>query len=117
MTEISPLAPDSFPDLPPVAGLQLATHAAGIRSDSRADLFLAVVAEGTTVAGTFTNSLCPSAPVDWCRRILAEGDGTARALVCNSGNANAFTGRAGDTAAALTAELIGDALGIDPERV
>ncbi len=117
MTEISPLAPDSFPDLPPIAGLQLATHAAGIRYDARADLFLAVVAEGTTVAGTFTKSLCPSAPVDWCRRVLAEGDGTARALVCNSGNANAFTGRAGDTAAALTADLIGDALGVDADRV
>jgi glutamate N-acetyltransferase/amino-acid N-acetyltransferase len=117
MTETSPLAPDSFPDLPPIAGLQLATHAAGIRYDARADLFLAVVAEGTTVAGTFTKSLCPSAPVDWCRRILAEGDGTARALVCNSGNANAFTGRAGDTAAALTADLIGDALGVDADRV
>jgi glutamate N-acetyltransferase / amino-acid N-acetyltransferase len=117
MTDISPLAPQSFPDLPPIAGLRLATHAAGIRPDSRADLFLAEVAEGTTVAGTFTKSLCPSAPVDWCRTILAEGDGTARALVCNSGNANAFTGRAGDTAAALTADVIGDALGIDPERV
>jgi glutamate N-acetyltransferase/amino-acid N-acetyltransferase len=117
MTETSPLAPDSFPDLPPIAGLQLATHAAGIRYDARADLFLAVVAEGTTVAGTFTKSLCPSAPVDWCRRVLAEGDGTARALVCNSGNANAFTGRAGDTAAALTADLIGDALGVDADRV
>jgi glutamate N-acetyltransferase / amino-acid N-acetyltransferase len=117
MTDISPLAPDTFPTLPPIAGLQLATHAAGIRHDARADLFLAVVAEGSTVAGTFTKSLCPSAPVDWCRRILAEGDGAARAIVCNSGNANAFTGRAGDTAAARTAELIGDALGIEPDRV
>ncbi|MEM7142630.1 MAG: bifunctional glutamate N-acetyltransferase/amino-acid acetyltransferase ArgJ [Actinomycetota bacterium] len=117
MTDVSPLAPDAFPDLPPIAGLQLATHAAGIKYAARADLFLAEMAEGTTVAGTFTQSLCPSAPVDWCKRILAEGDGTARAIVCNSGNANAFTGRAGDTAAALTAEVIGAALDIDPDRV
>lgn len=117
MSDLSPLAPSSFPGLPPVAGLRLATHAAGIRYAKRADLFLAEMAEGTTVAGTFTKSLCPSAPVDWCRRILAEGDGTARAIVCNSGNANAFTGRAGDTAAALTAELIGDSLGIEPDRI
>jgi glutamate N-acetyltransferase/amino-acid N-acetyltransferase len=117
MTEISPLAPDSFPRLPPIAGLRLATHEAGIRYAKRADLFLAELAEGTTVAGTFTKSLCPSAPVDWCRRILAEGDGTARAIVCNSGNANAFTGKAGDTAAALTAELIGEALDITPDRI
>jgi glutamate N-acetyltransferase/amino-acid N-acetyltransferase len=117
MTDVSPLAPAGFPDLPPIAGLQLATFAAGIRYEARADLFLAEMAEGTTVAGTFTQSLCPSAPVDWCRRILAEGDRTARAIVCNSGNANAFTGKAGETAAALTAEVIGEALGIDPERV
>ncbi|MFT5204616.1 MAG: glutamate N-acetyltransferase/amino-acid N-acetyltransferase [Candidatus Aldehydirespiratoraceae bacterium] len=117
MTDVSPLAPAGFPELPPIAGLQLATFAAGIRYEARADLFLAEMAEGTTVAGTFTQSLCPSAPVDWCRRILAEGDGTARAIVCNSGNANAFTGKAGETAAALTAEVIGEALDIDPERV
>lgn len=113
----SPLAPEAFPDLPPVAGVRLATHAAGIRYRSRADLFLAEVAPGTTVAGTFTTSLCPSAPVDWCRRILRDGPGTARAVVCNSGNANAFTGRAGDTAAALTAATIADALGIDADAV
>jgi len=117
MTDVSPLAPAGFPDLPPIAGLRLATHAAGIRYAARADLFLAEMAEGTTVAGTFTKSLCPSAPVDWCRRILAEGDGTARAVVCNSGNANAFTGKAGETAAALTAELIAGELGVDPVRV
>jgi glutamate N-acetyltransferase/amino-acid N-acetyltransferase len=117
MTDISLLAPASFPALPPIAGLRLATHEAGIRYAKRADLFLAEVVDGTTVAGVFTKSLCPSAPVDWCRRILAAGDGTARAVVCNSGNANAFTGRAGDTAAALTAELIGDALGVDPEQI
>ncbi len=103
--------------MPPLAGVQIATHAAGIRYEARADLFMAALAEGTTVAGTFTKSLCPSAPVDWCRRILAEGDGTARAIVCNSGNANAFTGRAGDTAAEFTAELIGGALDVDPDRV
>lgn len=117
MTDISPLAPAGFPELPPIAGLRLATHEAGIRYAARADLFLAELAEGTTVAGTFTQSLCPAAPVDWCRRILAEGDGTARAIVCNSGNANAFTGKAGETAAALTAELIGEALAIDPDRI
>jgi len=117
MSDISPLAPSAFPDLPPIAGLLLATHAAGIRYSARADLFLAEMAEGTTVAGTFTKSLCPSAPVDWCRRILADGDGTARAIVCNSGNANAFTGKAGETAAALTAEVVGEALNIDPDRI
>ena len=111
----SPLAPSSFPTLPPVAGVDLATHAAGLKYEKRADLLLARLNEQTTVAGTFTSSLCPSAPVDWCRRILPNG--TARALVVNSGNANAFTGRAGETAAELTATTIASVLGIKPDEV
>ena len=103
--------------MPPIAGVQLATHAAGIKYEGRDDLFLATVAAGTTVAGTFTRSQCPSAPVDWCRRILADGNRTARALVCNSGNANAFTGRAGGAAATLTADTIADALGVLPAEI
>lgn len=114
---VSPLAPAAFPTMPPIAGVQLATHAAGIKYQSRADLFLATLAEGTTVAGTFTKSLCPSAPVDWCRQVLSDGDRTARAVVCNSGNANAFTGQAGQTAAELTATTIADELGVLAERV
>ncbi len=95
--------------------MQLATHAAGLRYQGRADLMLALVPPGTAVAGTFTRSLCPSAPVDWCRRILPSGRG--RAVVVNSGNANAFTGRHGDTAAELTATTIATSLGIPPEEV
>ncbi len=112
---ISPLAPASFPDLPPVAGVQLATFAAGLRYKKRADLMLASLPEATTVAGTFTRSLCPSAPVDWCRSILSGG--TARAVVCNAGNANAFTGRAGQTAAEFTATTVSDALGVPANTV
>ncbi len=113
----SPLAPASFPELPPIAGVQLATYSAGIKYQSRPDLFLASLAEGTSAAGTFTNSKCPSAPVEWCQRILNQGNRTARALVCNSGNANAFTGAAGTTSAALTAETVAQALEIDIDRV
>ena len=65
MSAVSPLARSAFPELPAVAGVQLATHEAGIRYTNRADLMLAVVPEGSTVAGVFTTSLCPSAPVDW----------------------------------------------------
>jgi glutamate N-acetyltransferase/amino-acid N-acetyltransferase len=112
---VAPLAPESFPAIPPVGGVRLATHAAGLRYQRRADLMLATMPPGTAVAGTFTRSQCPSAPVDWCRRILGGGD--ARALVCNAGNANAFTGRAGDTAAALTAGLIASAIGCRADEV
>jgi glutamate N-acetyltransferase/amino-acid N-acetyltransferase len=115
MSAVSPLAPANFPQLPSVAGLQLATHEAGLRYTNRADLFLALLDPGSTVAGVFTKSLCPSAPVDWCRSILSSG--RARAIVCNSGNANAFTGKAGETSAALTAQTIADAFGIDAHEV
>ena len=112
---VSPLAPERFPNLPAVAGVQIATHEAGLRYKNRADLFLAFVEPGTSVAGVFTKSLCPSAPVDWCRKILPSG--SARAIVCNSGNANAFTGRAGATSAELTADTIAAALGVDATEV
>lgn len=111
MSAVSPLAPASFPELPPVAGVQLATYEAGLRYKNRADLMLAVVPDGSTVAGVFTKSLCPSAPVDWSRSVI--GRGTVRALVCNSGNANAFTGEAGQTSAQLTAEAIASALDVE----
>ncbi len=112
---VSPFAPDHFPELPAVAGVRLATYAAGLRYHGRPDLMLVDLAPGSTAAGVFTRSLCPSAPVDWCRRIL--GRGTARAVVCNAGNANAFTGRAGDVSARLTAETVAQGLGVDVDDV
>ena len=94
MAKKSPLAPARFPELPEIAGLELAGAACGLKQSGRHDLFVARLAPGTAIAGAFTRSLCPSAPVDWCRRILKRG--RARAIVVNSGNANAFTGTAGD---------------------
>ena len=90
---VSPLAPKSFPKLPPLAGVRLATVAAGVRYKQRTDVLLALLAPGTQVAGVFTNSKTASAPVLWCQDKLKGGE--ARVLVVNSGNANAFTGKAG----------------------
>jgi glutamate N-acetyltransferase / amino-acid N-acetyltransferase len=90
---VSPLMPKKFANLPPIAGVRLATGEAGVRYKGRTDVMAAVFAPGTQVAGVFTKSKAPSAPVDWCRTALACGE--ARALVVNSGNANAFTGKAG----------------------
>ncbi len=115
VTSVSPLAPERFPDLPTVAGVRLATHAAGMRYQGRPDLMLAELAPGTTVAGVFTRSLCPSAPVDHCRRII--GHGTARAVACNAGNANAFTGAAGAASAELMARAIAADLGLAADDV
>jgi glutamate N-acetyltransferase/amino-acid N-acetyltransferase len=96
--KVSPLAPISYPLLPPVAGVRLATAACGVRYAGRTDLLVAELAEGTNVAGVFTTSLTASAPVLACREALKSGK--ARALVVNSGNSNAFTGKAGEEAVA-----------------
>jgi glutamate N-acetyltransferase/amino-acid N-acetyltransferase len=98
----SPLAPKSFATLPPLAGVRLATGAAGIRYRDRADVLMAVLSPGTQVAGVFTKSKTASAPVEWCKAQVARG--LARGLVVNSGNANAFTGKAGFDAAREIAE-------------
>ena len=79
--------------MPAIAGVRLATAAAGIKYQDRTDVLLALFDPGTAVAGVFTRSKCPSAPVEWCRAKLKGGK--ARALVVNSGNANAFTGKTG----------------------
>src|ERR1700753_664485 len=90
---VSPLAPKGFPKLPPLAGVRLATTAAGVRYAQRTDVLLALLAPGTQAAGVFTTSRTCSAPVIWCRDKLKGAE--ARVLVVNSGNANAFTGKAG----------------------
>src|ERR1017187_3594098 len=118
---VSPLAPTNVPDMPVIAGVKLAAAAAGIRYKGRADVLLAVMDKGTAVAGVFTQSKCPSAPVDWCRAKLKGGKsskgGLARALVVNSGNANAFTGKTGRQATTLTAAIAARALGCSPNEV
>ncbi len=111
----SPLAPAQFPDMPTVAGVNFATAAAGIRYPGRTDVLLALFNEGTTVAGVFTRSKCPSAPVDWCRAHLKGG--RAAALVVNSGNANAFTGKHGREATKITAQLVAGAVGCRSSQV
>ena len=112
-TAVSPLAPTDVPDMPAIAGVKLATAAAGIRYKGRTDVLLAVMDKGTAVAGVFTQSKCPSAPVEWCRAKLPRGN--ARALVVNSGNANAFTGKTGRQATALTAAIAAKAVGCSPQ--
>src|SRR3954470_16194887 len=102
-SSVSPLAPKHVPDMPAVAGVRLATAQAGIRYKGRTDVLLVVFDVGTTAAGVFTRSKCPSAPVEWCRANLKSGK--ARALVVNSGNANAFTGKSGRNACKLTAQI------------
>src|SRR2546423_3026507 len=114
-TAVSPLAPTDVPDMPEIAGVKLATAAAGIRYQNRTDVLLVVMDKGTTVAGVFTQSRCASAPVEWCRAKLKRG--SARALVVNSGNANAFTGKTGRQSTALTASIAAKASACKPDEV
>lgn len=112
---ISPLAPKKHPKMPPVEGVRIATAEAGIKYKNRTDLLVMAFDEGTTVAGVFTRSKCPSAPVDLCRQNLPAG--RARILVVNSGNANAFTGRRGREATELTAKAAAKAAGCSESDV
>ncbi|MGB8185761.1 MAG: bifunctional glutamate N-acetyltransferase/amino-acid acetyltransferase ArgJ [Pseudolabrys sp.] len=114
-TSVSPLAPVNVPDMPAIPGVRLATAAAGIRYAERTDVLLALFEPGTTVAGVFTRSKCPSAPVEWCRARLKTA--RPRALVVNSGNANAFTGRSGRDACKFTAQIAARAAGCKPDDV
>ena len=90
----SPLAPKRFPKMGPVEGVAISTLACGVKYKGRTDVCLLVFDPGTAIAGVLTRSKTASAPVEWCRRQLPGG--RARAIIVNSGNANAFTGKAGE---------------------
>ncbi len=111
----SPLAPAHFPFVPKIAGVRLGTARAGYKAWERADLTLAELAPGTTVAGLTTRSRCPSPEVEWCRAALPQGE--ARGLVVNAGNSNAFTGARGEAAMRLITGTAADALGCAREQV
>ena len=112
---LSPLAPSSFPDLPKISGINLATAASGTRYKGRDDILLITLAPNSNVAGVFTKSDTAAAPVRWSQTIAKTGK--ARAIVTNAGNANAFTGMLGhkavhDMATGLAAKLKCDATAI-----
>lgn len=111
----SPFAPKTYPRLPKIDGVRLATREAGIHYQNRDDLLLVCFDPGTTVAGTLTRSKTASAPVVWCRKKLKAK--TARALVVNSGNANAFTGKRGDEAVQTTVSAAAKAVGCAEREV
>lgn len=107
-SKISPLAPKQISDMPALIGVRMATAKAGIKYQGRTDLLFMVFDDPANVAGVFTRSKCPSAPVDHCRKALSHGK--ARGVVVNSGNANAFTGKKGVVTTDQTAKAAADAL-------
>ena len=100
----------------PVAGIRLGTAEAEIRKKNRRDLTLVALDDGCTVAGVFTQNRFCAAPVQLCRDHLAGGKGI-RALVINTGIANAGTGEPGMLAARETCAAVGKLLGIGAEQV
>ncbi|KAI3598999.1 Glutamate N-acetyltransferase, N-acetylglutamate synthase [Cupriavidus necator H850] len=103
-------------NLKSVAGVELGWAEAGIRKANRKDVLVVRVAEGSTVAGVFTSNRFCAAPVQVCREHLAAGKGI-RALVVNTGNANAGTGEPGLANARASCDALAAQLGIATEQV
>jgi glutamate N-acetyltransferase/amino-acid N-acetyltransferase len=117
ISAISPLAPDSFPDLPTIKGLALSTAAADIKYANRSDVMLAVLAPGTAVAGTFTRSQTRSAAVLDCQEKISTSSREGAAILVNSGNSNAFTGKAGFASVQRLTKAVGEKLALPASRV
>src|SRR5690606_2379625 len=99
-----------------VPGIEIGTTQGGIRKAGRKDVTVFRLAEGTSVAGVFTTNRFRAAPVQVSERHLAAGRGI-RALVINTGNANAGTGAPGLQAAEQTCRSLADLLQLDAEQV
>ena len=115
MNDVSPLAPKNFPDLLAVSGVALAAGHCYIKYANNTDVLLVELTPGTVAAGVFTNSKTAAASVDWCRKVLPEKE--ARGLIVNSGNANAFTGRAGIDAVNKIAGTASQLIGCQVEQI
>ncbi|ASM73886.1 MULTISPECIES: bifunctional glutamate N-acetyltransferase/amino-acid acetyltransferase ArgJ [Roseobacteraceae] len=116
-TALSPLAPARFPDLPVVDGVTFATIAAGVRYAGRSDVMLAKLVPGTTIAGVFTRSSTRAAPVLDCQAKLGGDPAGGAAILVNSGNANAFTGKHGAESVSAIVEAVSINCGVPSVRV
>ncbi|MCK0097537.1 bifunctional glutamate N-acetyltransferase/amino-acid acetyltransferase ArgJ [Yoonia sp. F2084L] len=114
---VSPLAPPRFPDLPEIGGVTFAATAAGIKYQGRADVMLAVLAPGTSVAGVFTRSVTRAAPVLDCQKKLGGDPSGSAAILVNSGNSNAFTGAHGTGSVQAVTQSVAASTGVAVERV
>lgn len=117
ITSRSPLAPEVFPELPIVAGVRFATAEAGVRYAGRTDVMLAELCPGSIVTGVFTRSSTRSAPVLDCQAKLGRPSEAGAAIIVNSGNANAFTGRNGEEATKAVTASVARVLGLPEDRV
>lgn len=114
---VSPLAPDTFPDLPVIKGARFAAVEAGVRYQGRKDVMLALLDPGSVVAGVFTRSATRSANVLDCQSKIGAESADGAAIIVNSGNSNAFTGRAGEGSVAAICEAVATETGLPSSRV
>ena len=117
ITSVSPLAPASFPDLPVIEGAAFSTVAAGVKYQGRADVMLVRLVPGTAIAGVFTRSATRSAPVLDCQAKLGLSAEKGAAILVNSGNSNAFTGRNGINAVEAITSTTASACDVPVARV
>ncbi|MFN3664413.1 bifunctional glutamate N-acetyltransferase/amino-acid acetyltransferase ArgJ [Yoonia sp.] len=113
----SPLAPAQFPDLPVIAGVTFASAAAGVKYQNRTDVMLAIASAGSSIAGVFTRSATRSAPVLDCQAKLGGDPSGPAAILVNSGNSNAFTGKNGVESVTTLTHAVADQTGVSVARV
>ena len=114
---VSPLAPASFPSLPVIKGARFATAEAGVKYQGRTDVMLAVLDPGSAIAGVFTKSATRSSNVLDCQTKIGVDSDDGAAIIVNSGNSNAFTGRAGDQSVQAICQAVSSVTGLPAERV
>jgi len=117
ITAVSPLAPASFPALPAIEGVRFATAAAGVKYQGRTDVMLAMLAPGSVVAGAFTRSATRSAPVLDCQAKITQHSDAPAAILVNSGNSNAFTGKGGTASVDAITSAVAQTCGVPQGRV
>ncbi|WP_136441967.1 bifunctional glutamate N-acetyltransferase/amino-acid acetyltransferase ArgJ [Pacificoceanicola onchidii] len=114
---VSPLAPERFPTLPVIPGVRFAAVEAGVKYEGRKDVMLALLDPGSVLAGVFTRSATRSSNVLDCQAKIGKDSDAGAAIIVNSGNSNAFTGRAGDGSVAAICEAVAKVTGLPAERV
>lgn len=113
----SPLAPEQFPNLPRIGGVSFSAVAAGVKYQGRTDVMLAQIAPGSSIAGVFTKSSTRAAPVLDCQAKIGGDSDAGAAVIVNSGNANAFTGKNGIEATRAVTNAVASALDLPETRV
>ena len=111
----SPFAPKSFIEMPAINGIELFVLETGLKYKNRPDVLLVGLTKTSNVAGVFTKSLMPGAPVIWCKQALAQNANGG--IMVNSGNANVFTGKQGQRDVIAMANMAAKRLGCDGEQI